>query len=173
MSTAAPSADSVVPGLYSIDLPGFLGYPAAAAHFRSVEGCQSFRVRVEAGLRQAEVVFDDCELDLGLLAVNKAVTKTVTIRNVCNAEAQWSLATAPWDTIFSKSSKEYRQGRRWNLDVEPSCGTLPPFGTAQVSIHCMGGPKPVRIRDMLQCVVAGGASVGPAIVRDHDRHRPF
>ncbi len=130
--TALP-ADVCVRGEYAINVTAGLYYSSPQpgephAHTLAVRVCASTR------LGEVELV---PEVDLGLSAIDKTVTRSVNVRNISAASVRWEMLQPAWEDVHPAGSAAASAGRGVTITFQPATGLLGPGETAVVNLSCL------------------------------------
>jgi len=136
-------------GYYSLNLPCLVAHGPPSGIF----------ARLTAQCIGPEVTITKPEIDFGLVGVRGRSEMQVSFRNLSNTEASWSLVEVGVDPINVENPRQYRNtGNNCRILFAPSSGKIGPNETLSVSVICVAGKKPQRLRASLELKVENGKS---------------
>ena len=136
-------------GYYSLNLPCLVAHGPPTGIF----------ARLTAQCTGPEVTIVDPEIDFGLVGVRGRSEMQVSFRNLSNTEANWSLVEVGTSPIDVENPRQYtNNNNNCRILFSPSSGKIGPNETLSLSVLCLAGKKPQRLRASLELKVENGKS---------------
>lgn len=126
--------DSCVKGQYEANVTAVISYTQPSGQSRNP--AQTVSALIVASTRLPEVMVVEPEVDLGLSAVDRTVKRKITVKNLCNSPAKWTLHQPEWSLVQDVGTPVYNVGRGVTIGFSPASGVLPAHGSVEVNLTC-------------------------------------